>query len=56
MNRCNQCNCEMKEKRIYLTARGKKFIQLPDYFCINIKCPNYGLVQIPTEQMPKETK
>ena len=44
---CNQCSSEME--RPWSWHEGI-------LCCVNPACPNYALLQIPLEQMPKEKK
>ena len=46
---CNMCNEQIQN------FDGKTSVgTLRIYACTNPPCPNYALVQIPEEQMPKE--
>lgn len=40
---CNQCFKQLKELKQYKDG--------PLYFCENLKCPNFALVQIPEEEI-----
>jgi len=44
---CNQCF-----KQLWLTYFGQTLV----FVCKNPRCPNYSLVQVPAEEMPKESK
>jgi ssDNA-binding Zn-finger/Zn-ribbon topoisomerase 1 len=47
---CNQCG-----KQLDIFELRQK-ITLGIYVCCNPACPNFSLVQIPVEDMPKEKK
>lgn len=47
---CVQCGEELKEFETSINSFDKVIV----YACTNPKCPNYGLLSIPTEQMPEE--
>jgi predicted secreted protein len=56
MNTCNQCHKELSvETKHYFTGRSNVGY-IKNYVCINPACPNYALLQMPAEDMPKEEK
>lgn len=47
---CNMCHHEMPYSAEVMTNRGE-LILIP--VCTNPRCPNYAVLQISAEQMPK---
>ena len=53
MKTCNQCGSELDT----IPLRSSELVNPiePDiHVCANPECPNYAVVQIPSEDMPKE--
>lgn len=59
MKTCNQCHEEMTITKIITVLKfhekGENNFEFHRFFCCsNPECPNYALLQIPLEDMPKE--
>ena len=52
MSKCNMFRCSRELKEIYsIASKCGDYVIL--YVCTNPACPQYSLIQVPVEDMPK---